>query len=256
MKRSIIGKCLVLALLLLALGMICSGCGKKIQIVDENNRDITTGKSDTSDSSTTGGATNAMSQFRDEHKYTFQLMRFTGNIGRLETEPTTTPLTQQQAKQVLTLLQPLRAQTTLSQDQAKDALRGLKSVLTELQLTQVGAMKSPQNAMGRQGGQGGGAQGGGQGGGQQGNRPRMQFDPAAMKDFNPFNPPKDSPMASGRQAARWEALFTDLEAKASGKSMPPPGAPGAHGGHMHYHHGGGPGGGSAPDNGGNAPAPQ
>ncbi len=251
MKRSTISRLFALALLLLAIGMLCSGCGKKVQIVDENNRDITTGKSDTSDSSssTTGSGSNAMSQFREEHKYTFQLMRFAGNIGRLESEPTTTPLTQEQAQQVLAVLQPLRAQTSLTQDQAKDALRGLKKVLTEMQLTQVGAMKSPQNALSRQGS-------GGQSGGQQGSRPRPQIDPATMKDFNPFNPPKDSPMASGRQAARWDELFTDLQAKANGQPVPTHVTSSGPGGHMHHHHGGDQaGGGSAPAS-TSTPAPQ
>jgi len=248
MKRSIIGKCLTLALLLLAMGVIFSGCGKKVQIVDETGKDVNTGKSATADSNstTTGGGSNAMSQFRETHKYTFQLSRFAGNIGRLETEPTTTRLTQQQAKQVLAVLQPLRAQTTLTQDQAKDALRGLKAALTQTQLTQIGAMKSPPSAMGRQGGQDSG-QSRGQAGGQQGTRPRSQFNPATMKDFNPFNPPKDSPMARGKQADRVKALFADLEARSGGKSIPAPGAPG---GQTHHHHGGG----KAAD--GNAPAAQ
>lgn len=65
-----------------------------------------------------------------------------------------------------------------------------------------------------------------------------------MKDFNPFNPPKDSPMG-GRGAARMDALFSDLEAKASGQAAPPAGAAG---GQMHHHHHGG-----APTDGGGAP---
>ena len=101
---------------------------------------------------------------------------------------------------MLAVLQPLRSQPKLTQDQAKDALRGLKATLTEEQLTEIGTMKAPQygsrqNGQGGQGGaQGGGpGGGGGQGGGQQGNRPRL--DPVAMKDFNPFNLPENSPMA-------------------------------------------------------------
>ena len=239
-NRSIFGKFFAPALLLLAITLLCAGCGKKVKFLDEDNKDLSTGQSDTTDTGTTSSRSNAFAQFQEEHKYTFQLMRFAGNIGRLEAGLTTTPLTQQQAQQVLALLQPLRTQSTLTQDQAKDTLRGLKNVLTLTQLTQIGAMKSRNSQGGQAGGQLGGGQGGGQsgggGGGQQGNRPRMQFNPAAMKDFNPFNPPQGTPMASGRQAARWEELFADLQAKANGQPVPTSVTPGSNGGHMHHHH--------------------
>jgi len=168
-----------------------------------------------------------MTQFREEHKYTFQLTRLVGNIGRLEQEGKN-KLTPAQAKQLLGILQPLRTQPKLTQDDAKEAIRSLQAALTMDQRTEIGQMPERRFGGGNRGGQGGpGGQGmggaGGQGGGaprgqggQNGGRPggqRPQFDPAAMKDFNPFNA-QSGGMGGPRAAARYDEFFKALEAKA------------------------------------------
>lgn len=148
-------------------------------------------------------------QFREAHKYTFQLMGMAGNIGRLDKE-TKTPLTKAQAKAVLAVLKPLRAKPKLTQDEAKKALKGLKKVLTEKQLTEIGKMKPEDRRGGQRMGSGNGdrPRGEGNGGGQ-----RRRFDPDAMKNFNPFNPSKDAP-GGERSAKRWQEFFAALEKKA------------------------------------------
>jgi len=195
-----------------------------------------------------GGNGGAFSAFRDAHKYTFQLSRMASNIGHLN-EDKTAPLTAKQAKQLLKVLTPLRKKSSLTQDEAKTALKGLKAVLTVQQLNAIGRMKDHRFGAGpggRQGGAGGpgGGPGGAQGapgrmggpggsGGPGGNRPR--FDPSAMKNFNPFNPPKNSPMGNERAMARWTLFYNNLNAIAAGKpiTMPKrmegPGGPGGPG---------------------------
>lgn len=182
-----------------------------------------------------------MTQFREEHKYTFQLTGLVGGIDRMERDGKN-KLTAAQAKQILGILQPLRAQPKLTQDQAKETIRALQPILTMDQRTEVGTLSARRGGGGNrgggtggpggsgggfggpggggQGGPGGGAQGGpGSGGpggpGAQGrsggNRP--PFDPAAMKDFNPFNP-QSGGMGGPRAAARWDEFFKTLEATA------------------------------------------
>lgn len=148
------------------------------------------------------GGAGAFSQSREAHKYALMLMRMASNIGRLETE-SDAPLTSQQAKSILAVLTPLRQRPSLSEDEAKDAVKGLKSVLTAKQLTELGKMKQPARRL------------------QTGQRPEgagqnRRFDPNAMKDFNPLNPRGSNPMAA-RSAKRIEALFDGLKKKAESK---------------------------------------
>jgi hypothetical protein len=132
------------------------------------------------------------------------------NIGRLDKSKA--PLTAKQAKSVLAVLEPLKKKTKLTQDEAKIAIKKLKAVLDEKQLTEIGKMKPEMRLAGpggpgRPGGQGGpGRMPGGQPG--QGGMPRM--DMSAMKNFNPFNPPKGTPMAE-HGAKRMNELFDSLE---------------------------------------------
>jgi hypothetical protein len=159
------------------------------------------------------GGGGQMSQFREAHKYTFMLTRMASNIGRLDVE-TDAPLSAEQAKSILAVLTPLKTKPTLTQDEAKDIMMKLKATLTAKQLTEIGKMKQPDHRF-RSANQGGGSGGPGSGPGGTPRADRPRFDPSAMKDFNPFNPPKDSPMA-GRSSKRLNALFTALEAKAKG----------------------------------------
>lgn len=176
-----------------------------------------------------------MAQFRENHKYTFQLMRLVGNIGRLEREGKN-PLTADQAKQILGVLTPLRSQKTLTQDDAKTAIRDVQKVLTEEQRNEIAAFPErgpgggPGGSGGGQGGPGGsgGMRGGGRPGGPGGpptgggpggaggNRPRgggQGFDPASMQNFNPLYNGEDAPMG-GRMAERWNKFFEGLQQKA------------------------------------------
>ena len=116
-----------------------------------------------------------------------------------------TALSAAQAKSVLGVLTPLRKQKTMDQEQAKTAIKQLQDILTEDQRTAISTM-APEHQFRREGGPGGGPP--------QGRRPMM--DPKAMENFNPFNPPKGSPMAQ-RGAERMKKLFKDLEKRAKGK---------------------------------------
>ena len=151
-----------------------------------------------------GGGGGRGSQFREEHKWTFQLTRLVRNISRLDSDKKF-PLAASQAKSVLGVLNPLRKQKTMDQEQAKTAIRQLQDILTEDQRTAISTM-APEHQFRREAGPGGGPP--------QSRRPTM--DPKAMENFNPFNPPKDSPMAQ-RGAERMNQLFKGLEARAKGK---------------------------------------
>lgn len=161
-----------------------------------------------------------MTKFREEHKYTFQLTRLVGNIGRMEQEGQN-KLTAAQAKAMLGILQPLRKQPKLNQDDAKEVIRSLQAVLTMDQRTEINKMPERRSGGGNRGGGAGGPGGQGGGaprgqGGQNGGRPggqRPQLDPAAMKDFNPFNS-QSGGMGGPRAAARYDEFFKALEAKA------------------------------------------
>jgi len=167
-------------------------------------------------------------QFREQHKFTFQLMQMVRHVGEIDKDPKYA-LSPGQAKQVLGVLKPLRKKPRLTQDQAKQALKDLKKVFTVSQLNAMARIK-PMPGAGRRGFGGGGPGGpggpggsGGQGGpgGNMGNRPRM--DANAMKDFNPFyKNPKASDDMSARRSKRWDQFVSDLEkkskrAKAGGK---------------------------------------
>lgn len=226
MNRSFIRLATSLLCGIVIAGALVTGCAK---------RTSQTPAASTSASSQQGaGAGNsAMTAFREEHKYTFQLTSMMGGIGRLE-QDTKAPLTPAQAKSILAVINPLKTQATLTQDQAKEAMRGIKEVLTEKQLTEIA---KPQRQFGRGngagggggapggGGPGGGGPGGGapgagaQGGGRApgaggGNRPA--FDPEAMKNFNPFNQ-KASVPSMGRGGNRLQRTIDALEKKAQGK---------------------------------------
>jgi len=195
MKRVEISWICISVLLLLMLGVFCSGCGKKVEVIDTSDPGKGGNSSQTSDAGSSGGS---FQQFRDEHKNTFALMSRVGKIARLEKEQKA-PLTAEQAKSLLAVLQPLRSQPTLTQDQAKEALKQVNAVLTDTQLTEIGKMKDRPRGNGSRGGQG------------RGQRPQM------MKDFNPFNTPKDAP-APGRGRMNWDEFFTTLTQKANGGS--------------------------------------
>ncbi|MGC8861993.1 MAG: hypothetical protein ACP5R5_04360 [Armatimonadota bacterium] len=150
------------------------------------------------------GQPRAFDAFRESHKFTFQLSRLAGNIGRLDKE-TKFSLEPDQARAILAVLTPLRKQTTLDQDQARSAIKELQKILTDDQRSAISSM-APEHRFRREGGGPGGSPPG----------PRPSFDLKAMENFNPFNPPKDSPMYE-RSKKRWDDLFAALEKKAKGK---------------------------------------
>jgi len=183
----------------------------------------------------------AFAKFREQHKYTFQLLTTTSR-GFTECERSqSSRIKPDQAKKILGLLAPLRKQPTLTQDDAKTTIQKLQRVLDTKQLTAVDkAIKD--SAMRRAGGggapggapgggaPGGGAPGGGAPGGGAG-RPggTSTFDPAKAKNFNPFNPQPGTPRYEMRKVSNGK-LFAFLEARAAGKDakldLPLPGGPG------------------------------
>ena len=93
----------------------------------------------------------------------------------------------------------------MDQDQAKTAIKDLQKVLTDDQRAAISTM-APEHRFRSAGGPPGQRP--------QGDRPR--FDPKAMENFNPFNPPKDSPTYE-RSKKRYDELFAALEKQAKGK---------------------------------------
>ena len=151
-----------------------------------------------------GGGSGAFEEFRKSHQYTFQLSRLAGNIGRLEKEKKAA-LKPDQAKAILAVLKPLCKQESMDQEQAKAAIKDLQKVLTDDQRNAISTM-APEHRFRREGGSSG----------QRPSGQRPSFDLKAMENFNPFNPPKDSPMAE-RSKKRFDELFAALEKKAKGK---------------------------------------
>ncbi len=173
-----------------------------------------------------GQGSNMFSQMREKYKYTFQLMSMARHIAEIDKDAKY-KLTQDQAKKVLAVLQPLRSKPKLTQDQAKDTLKKLKPIFTVNQLNAMARIKDQRPGGGqRPMGQG---QPGQNQGRPSGNRApgARHFDPNAMKDFNPFyaNPKADDEFAK-RRAARWNEFFTALNNRAKGvKTATPAKAP-------------------------------
>jgi hypothetical protein len=151
-----------------------------------------------------GGQFAGFEEFRKSHQFTFQLSRLASNIGRLDKE-TKSPVTPDQAKAILAVLTPLRKQESMDQEGAKAAIRSLQKVLTDDQRNAISTM-APEHRFRSAGGSSGGRPSG----------ERPHFDMKAMENFNPFNPPKDSPMYE-RSKKRMDDLFAALEKKAKGK---------------------------------------
>lgn len=167
-----------------------------------------------------GDGSGQFAAFREQHKYTFQLMQMVRHIGDINRDPKYA-LTQVQAKRVLAVLKPLRSKSKLSQDQAKQALKSLKVIFTVAQLNAMARIKAPKRMSGGQrpgGGPPGGFGGQGAPGGNRPAGPRM--DSAQMKDFNPFyaKVSKSDPR-SAFGAKRWNDFFSKLEAKAKGAKV-------------------------------------
>ena len=180
-------------------GALIAGCGKQ---TNQGGNNAASNQSSAGSQPGGGGAMGGQfAQFREAHKFTFQLTSMVGNIAQLDTDGVA-PLTPAQAKTMLGILTPLRTKASLTQDEAKETLKALKQVLTEQQLTEIGKMKPRRST---RGGQGQGMRGSG------GHRPN--FDPNAMKDFNPFNPKGGAPTAQQSQQ-RWNTFFAALGKKA------------------------------------------
>jgi hypothetical protein len=170
--------------------------------------------------------------FQKKQNATFELMRLVRNVGRLDSGDKG-HLTPDQAKKILVILTPLRKQIALNNVQAKAATNKINAVLTKEQKKIIKAMK-PEKGMGGMGSghhpegeggmmggggphppDGGGMMGGGGGphhpdgeGMMGGGGPHQGPHPGGpgMENFNPFNPPKDSPMAKNT-----DKLFKQLE---------------------------------------------
>ncbi|MHB0939024.1 MAG: hypothetical protein ACYDCO_24715 [Armatimonadota bacterium] len=169
-----------------------------------------------------------------------ELPRLFRSLGRLE--ELKAPLTPAQAKTILAIMTPLRAQKTLTNDQAEKALEQLQAQLTKAQKDAL-AQARERRGRGGDGGQrgpgrenagpnagrpapgpwagrdGGGAPGGGNPSGPGGGNPRGPGggDPAEfakrMETMNPFYAESDNPMTQ-RMAERNQEIFDMLKAKA------------------------------------------
>ncbi len=149
-------------------------------------------------------------QFREQHKYHFQLREMFYKIGELEKKGGKTALTKEQAKKILGILKPLTQKEKLTSDEAKKALKELKAVLRADQLNALQRIQLPRWG-GRQGGFGGppggagGPTGGGAGG--PGGGGMRQFDPSQMQNFNPLYIPKKIDEKS--PGAEWQKRRTE-----------------------------------------------
>lgn len=176
-----------------------------------------------------------MAQFREQHKFTFELTELAGRIAAIDKDSKHT-LSAAQAKQVLAVLQPLRSKPKLTQDQAKAAVAGLTKICTADQLKAM-AKIDPRLRAGQKRPDAGKPADGKPGvakpagdrppAGQRPNASRM--DPKEMKDFNPFYVTKAAPgdQLAARRAQRWNDLFAALEktAKTAPAAAKPAAAP-------------------------------
>lgn len=174
-----------------------------------------------------GGGFAAMFQ---AHRNAFQLMRFLGNIAKLDAGAKDN-LTPAQAKSILGIIQPLRQKPTLEEADAKTALDGIQKILTPAQLNDIKSFPAPQRfGGGRPGGMpGGGMRPGGpppvgmaggppptgMGGGMKGGGGRPMMGGGPPRNFNPLNPPKGMPARPGRVDIN--KLIQDLTTKSGGK---------------------------------------
>jgi polyhydroxyalkanoate synthesis regulator phasin len=149
-----------------------------------------------------GGVPPQVSEFREKHKYTFQLMETVRKLMEMEKDPKVA-LTKEQAKRVLDILKPLQKKEKLTQEEAKEVLKELKKVLTAKQLTAMGKIKPQRRPMAGQPRPP-----------QEGSQRRPAFDPERMKNFNPFYLNPSDPRSKERPMARF---LEDLERKARGK---------------------------------------
>lgn len=154
-----------------------------------------------------GGAPSPMSEFRERHKYTFQLMDTVRKMMEMEKDPKVA-LTKDQAKQVLNILKPLQKKEKLTQEEAKEVLKNLKKVLTAKQLTAMGKIKIQRPAQRPPTGE--------RPRPPEGAQPRPRFDPERMRNFNPFYINPSDPRAKDRARPILQFL-EDLERKAKGK---------------------------------------
>ncbi|MFA0758800.1 MAG: hypothetical protein PVTTEEND_001017 [Candidatus Fervidibacter sp.] len=158
-------------------------------------------------------------QFREQHKYHFQLREVFYKIGELEKKGGQTALTKEQAKKLLDIFKPLTQKDKLTADEAKEALKGIKAVLRPDQLNALQRIQLPRWGGRQGGGPGGGASGQGGGGAFSGGAGSgMRFDPSRMQNFNPLSVKVDekSPTAEfqKRRAQRVKEVLALLEKKA------------------------------------------
>lgn len=186
----------------------------------------------------------AFMKFREQHKYSFQLRTMVRN-GLQEVERSkSTQLKPAQAKQVLAVITPWKSKPKMTQEEAKASIQKLQKVFDTKQLAAVDkAIQQSQRPRG--GGPGGGGPGGGGPGGPGGGAPGggapggfpagprpggpggpggsggpgggRTFDFNKMKNFNPFNPSKESPRYQ-RDKESIDKVFAFLNARAAGKT--------------------------------------
>ncbi|MEN6520676.1 MAG: hypothetical protein ABFD46_05930 [Armatimonadota bacterium] len=148
-------------------------------------------------------------ELQKEHKYAFQLLKMLNNVRRLE-ESGKEPLTKNQAKAVLVIVQPLRKKESLDETSANEAIKALQAVITDKQRAVISAL--PAEKQFRQGGPPPGAAVGGK-------RPSSPPSggaggPGGMKNFNPLNQPAGGPPGmKGQRREGLEKLFDDLKKK-------------------------------------------
>ena len=70
MKQSGYARFLVPSAMVLTLGVLFSGCGKKVEVVDSSDSSSST---QSAASTTPSGNANTFHQFQEDHKYTFSL---------------------------------------------------------------------------------------------------------------------------------------------------------------------------------------
>ena len=76
------------------------------------------------------------SKFREEHKYTYELMQTVQQMGAVS-RSSRAGLTSSQAKQALTVINPLKKQSTLTQRQAQQALKKLQPIIAASQKNEL-----------------------------------------------------------------------------------------------------------------------
>ncbi len=157
----------------------------------------------------------ALRKFHEQHRYTFLQLLTMATEGLVECERwKSTAIRADQAKKILSVIQSLKAKPRLSQDQARSSIRDLHRVMDHSQAARMdrAVREAGQRVMRLQSDDARRKQSE-----QRPSGSLAAFDPARMKNFNPFCPSMSSPRYQSDIDRNYK-LVSFLQSRAQGRS--------------------------------------